>query len=81
LSIGLWDADFMTYKQPFFNLEIMKMAAYYKQQNELVKLTTVLEPERYTKFFVRKDYDDGIYPKEFFLPNVVYGGKAFNYLY
>ena len=51
---------------PIFNLELMKLATYYKQHNEIVKLATKLEPERYTKFFVRKDWDDGLYPKEFF---------------
>lgn len=56
----------------------MKLATYYKQHNEIVKLATKLEPERYTKFFVRKDWDDGIYPKEFFQKNVSYGGRAFS---
>ena len=59
----------------------MKLAAYYKQRLEIVKFATVLEPQRYNKFFVRKDYEDGIYPKEFFLPNVVYGGRAFSEQY
>ena len=56
----------------------MKLATYYKQHNEIVKLATKLEPERYTKFFVRKDWDDGLYPKEFFQKNVSYGGRAFS---
>ena len=82
MSIGLWDADFMTYKQPIFNLELMKLAAYYKQQRQIVSFAPVLEPERYTKFFVRKDWDDGEYPKQFFKSNVEYGGRAFapNYI-
>ena len=71
----------MTYKQPIFNLEIMKLATYYKQKKEIVKFATVLEPQRYSKFFVRKDYDDGNYPKEFFLSNVIYGGRAFSEQY
>lgn len=57
------------------------MATYYKQRNEIVKFATKLEPEMYTKFFVRKDYDNGVYPKEFFLPNVEYGGHAFTNKY
>ena len=68
----------MTYKQPVFNLELMKLATYYKQRNDLVKLAPVLEPERYTKFFFRKDWDDGNYPKKIFGKNVSYGGFAFN---
>ena len=82
MIIGLWDADFMTFRQPIFNLELMKLATYYKQQNQIVTLAPKLEPERYTKFYVRKDWDDGIYPKEFFKNNVTYGGRAFanNYI-
>lgn len=30
MIIGLWDADFMTFKWPVFNLELMKLATYYK---------------------------------------------------
>ena len=30
MIIGLWDADFMTFRQPIFNLELMKLATYYK---------------------------------------------------
>ena len=63
---------------PLFNLELMKLATYYKQHNEIVKLATTLEPERYTKFYVRKDWDDEIYPKQFFYKNVSYGGRAFS---
>ena len=68
----------MNYKQPVFNLELMKLATYYKQRNDLVKLAPMLEPERYTKFFFRKDWDDGNYPKQMFEKNVSYGGYAFN---
>ena len=68
----------MTYKQPVFNLELMKLATYYKQRNDLVKLAPVLEPERYTKFFFRKDWDDGNYSKKIFEKNVSYGWYAFN---
>ena len=67
----------MTYRQPVFNLELMKLATYHKKKRDIVKLAPILEPERYTKFYYRKDWDDGDYPKEIFLPNVVYGGRAF----
>lgn len=77
MIIGLWDADFTTFRQPIFNLELMKLASYYKQQNHIVTLSPKLEPDRFTKFIVRKDWDDGKYPKEFFRENVTYGGRAF----
>lgn len=41
-------------------------------------MAPLLEPERYSKFFVRKDWDDGHYPKELFNPKVTYGGRAFS---
>lgn len=71
----------MKYKQPVFNLELMKLATYYKQKRDIVKLAPVLEPERYTKFFFRKDWDDGDYPKQIFSSNVIYGGRAFGTKY
>ena len=67
----------MKYKQPVFNLELMKLATYYKQKRDIVKLAPILDPYKYTKFIYRKDWDDGDYPKEIFLDNVVYGGRAF----
>ncbi len=67
----------MKYKQPVFNLELMKLATYYKQKRDIVKLAPVLDPYKYTKFIFRKDWDDGDYPKEIFLDNVTYGGRAF----
>ena len=51
---------------PLKLFSVANALAQFKQHNEIVKLTTKLEPERYTKFFVRKDWDDGLYPKEFF---------------
>lgn len=67
----------MKYKQPVFNLELMKLATYYKQKKDIVKLAPIFDPYKYTKFIYRKDWDDGDYPKEIFLDNVVYGGRAF----
>lgn len=56
----------------------MKLAAYYKKHNELVVLAPGFFPERHTKFFYRKDYNDGSYPKALLTtPNVEYGGLAF----
>ncbi len=71
----------MKYKQPVFNLELMKLATYYKQKKDIVKLAPVLDPYKYTKFIYRKDWDDGDYPKEIFLDNVTYGGRAFGEKY
>lgn len=35
----------------------------------------------YTKTFLRKDYDDGIYDKKILIPSVEYGGRAFSEVY
>ena len=45
----------------------MKLATYYKQKRDIVKLAPILDPYKYTKFIYRKDWDDGDYPKEIFL--------------
>ena len=79
MSIGLYDADMRTYGQVPFNLELMKLAAYYKKKKEITIFSTELNPERYTKFFYRKDYYDGTYPiKLANKGNVVLDGYAFH---
>ena len=37
-----------------------------------------MEPARYTKFIIRKEYNDGVFPRELFYQNCEYGGRAFN---
>lgn len=76
--IGILDYDFLTYQPLLPNLECAKICSYYKQNHDIAVLASNMEPARYTKFFVRKDYDDGNYPKELFEDNVTYGGRAFN---
>lgn len=77
MSIGLYDDDFNKYTPICFNLDLMKLSTYYKKRKEVVVLAPELEPERYTHFIFRKDYDDGYFDKQIFLSNVDYGGHAF----
>lgn len=77
MSIGLYDVDFMKYRRVPFNLELMKLASYYKRKKEVVVLAPKLEPEHYQKFIIRKDYIDDEFDKRFFESNVEYGGLAF----
>ncbi|MBQ4060567.1 MAG: hypothetical protein IJD46_00935 [Bacilli bacterium] len=77
MSIGLYDIDFMNYIHVPFNLNLMKLAAYYKKKREVVVLAPVLEPERYQKMFVVKDYFDGEFDKRILAENVTYSGHAF----
>lgn len=80
MSIGLFDMDFATYMPLMFNLEIMKLSTYFKRQREVVLLMPELDTDRFSKVFIRKDYDDGNFDNRFFLPHVTYGGRAFNKL-
>ena len=77
MSYGLYDGDLRLYPQvPFFNLELMKMATYYKQKREIVSLSLDFKPNMYSHFLVRQDY-----PTNFIYPtytNIVYGGRAFD---
>ena len=76
--VAIHDFDFFRYENVIPNLECAKLVAYYRNHRDITVLTPALNPEKYTKFIVRKEYDDGIYPREFFLPNCEYGGRAFN---
>lgn len=76
--IGIYDYDFFHYENVVPNLECAKLITYYRNHNEIAMLAPVFSPARYTKFFIRKEYDDGNYPKEIFSENCEYGGRAFN---
>ncbi len=77
MSIGLYDHDSSRYGATFFNLELMKMSTYYKKHNELTTFVMALDLDKYTKTFLRKDYDDGVFPKQLRDPRLNYGGLAF----
>lgn len=79
MSIGLYDADMAKYTHVPFNLELMKMAAYYKKNREIVTLSPLFSPERYSHFVYRKDYYDGSFdPRLLQFDNIEYGGLAFS---
>ena len=79
MSVGIMDADLSTYSLVPFNLEVMKLSAYYKKKGEIVVLSPSFTPDRNTKFIYRKDYNDGDFPVGLTrAPNVEYGGLAFS---
>ena len=79
MSVGIMDADMAEYILVPFNLEAMKLSAYYKKKGEIVILSPTFSPDRHTKFIYRKDYDDGDYPINLLAENnVEYGGLAFS---
>ena len=78
MSVGLYDVDFFKYHQVMFNLEIMKLATYFKGKREITVLSPTYSPDRYTKFYLRKDFYDGTYPAGLNrFDNLNYGGLAF----
>ena len=79
MSVGLYDADFFKYHQTIFNLELMKLSTYYKRKKEITVMAPSFAPERYTKFFYRKDFNDGDFQSDLNKhDNLVFGGKAFS---
>ena len=76
--IGIHDYDFFNYEHVIPNIDCAKYLTYYRDHRTIAVLVPRLNPTPYTKFIVRKEYDDSYYPKELFLPNVEYGGRAFS---
>lgn len=57
MTYGLFDADWQLYHGcPFFNLDLMKIARYYKNKKEIVSFSPLFCPEKYTHFIARQDY-------------------------
>lgn len=77
-TIGVYDWDFMHYENVIPNLECAKLCTYFHNRHEIAVLTPMLTPAPYTQYYIRKDYNDGLYPKRLFLNNCIYGGRAFN---
>lgn len=76
MTVGFYDVDLMRYAPIPFNLEIMKLSSYYKNRREIVGLAPYYFPEKYSKFIVRKDFEDGTFP-DISADNIEYGGLAF----
>lgn len=79
MSYGIFDYDLRTYGTGWFNLELMKMAAYYKNKQEIVAPSVRFRPELYNHFIVGKDYLD----EKFTLPiyeydNIILTGRFFS---
>lgn len=80
MSYGLFDADIKQYPYiPFFNLELMKISAYYKKRREIVTLSPTFSPRMYQNFILRQDFPGEDYPIIKY-NNIEYGGRAFNLL-
>lgn len=81
-TFSVYDYDFFHYQMVIPNLECAKLIAYFRNNNHFSILTPTYNPNMpYTAYYVRKDYDDGIYPTEFFTTDCIYGGRAFTEVY
>lgn len=80
-TVLIYDADFFRYPGVIPNLECAKLAAYEKKKRNVTVFHTLFEPERYTKCYYRKEYEDGNYNEKILAPNVQYGGRAFSAVY
>ena len=78
MTIGIHDYDFFHYEYVVPNLDCARLITYYRNKRQIAVLSPSLNPSMYTKFILRKEYNDGIFPQECFLPNVTYGGRAFS---
>ena len=78
MSYGLFDGDIDIYPYiPFFNLELMKIARYYKNKREIVILSPSFSPQMYQHFILRQDLSLTNRPVSKY-SNIEYGGYYFN---
>ena len=80
MSVGLIDQDCLKNKKDFFyDLDIMKLASYYKSKKEITKL--LLNAQEYTQytqtFFIKNRFDYKIPPDLFKDKRLIYRGYAF----
>lgn len=71
----------MNYQRVIPNLECAKYSAWRKRHKDIITFSPEFEPEKFSKVFFRKEYDDGIYDLKIFSGNVEYGGRAFSDVY
>lgn len=80
-TVLIYDADYFHYPGVIPNLECAKLAAYEKKKRNIAVFNNKFEPERYTKTYFRKEYNDGLYDQKILMPTVEYGGRAFSEIY
>lgn len=77
--IGLYDEDARVYVP--FNLELMKLAYYYKRHHNIAVLAKTFSPIRYSKFYYRHDLEPYIARPLINYNNIIWGGKNFDSKY
>lgn len=76
-TVAIFDYDFFTYNHVIPSLECAKLYTYFHNIHEIAVMTPRLNPAPYTQYFIRKEYNDGIFPRELRADNCNYGGYAF----
>ena len=80
-TILVYDWDYFHYPSVIPNLECAKYAAWRKKHKDIVVFSNNFQPSMYSKTFLRKEYDDGIYDSNILSSSVEYGGRAFSSVY
>lgn len=80
MSTALIDQDCLTNKKDFyFDLDIMKLASYYRAKKEITKL--LLIPSEYTQYtrtyFIKNRFNYKMFGQLFRDPRIIYRGYAF----
>lgn len=81
MSVALIDQDCLNNKKDFFfDLDIMKLASYYKSKKEITKL--LLKPSEYFQYtqtyFIKNRFDYKLFGQIFKDPRITYRGYAFS---
>lgn len=76
--IGLFDADVSEFGVLPFNLELMKLASYYKSQKRETHLLEEFTPQKYDLIYLRRDFLDEVDLSNFLAEKkVIAGGYYF----
>ena len=74
----MYDADWPQ-KTPWYSIDLMKLSTYYKRKGEIVKLSPLFVPEKYSKFLYVRNTNDQAIPSELYRSqNIEYFGDTFH---
>ncbi len=77
-TVAVYDYDFLHYQHVLPNLECAKLISYFRKTNHICVFVPEINTAMYKDTYARKEYDDGIFPRNFFQDGVTYGGRAFS---
>ena len=77
MAIQIYDADYMRYNHVIPSLECAKLCTYYHNVRQIAVLVDKIDPNGFSQTYIQKNYDDGIYPQDWFTHNYECGGRVF----